>query len=413
MPPKVTVFTPSNQPQWLDQCWDSLKAQTFGNFEWYVGLNGGATWDSWDGMAEAGRDGRVWANVIPDGGIGALKAEICKHASGEFLVELDHDDLLTTTALEEIVSAFTSNPEAGLVYSNAAQVNEDLSYNDERFADGHGWAWHDSEVQVDDWTGKVMVCEAKPPTPHNVSYIWYAPNHVRAFRRSVYESVGGYDASLSVCDDADLMCRMYQAAPFVHIDLCLYLQRLHSANTQRDAAKNALIQSETVRIYDDNVQRNALVWAGREGLACLDLGGAHACPEGYTPIDKVLSGYDIFHDLLQYDSESVGVIRAVDFLEHVADKVRLMNEMYRVLAPGGMLLSLTPSTDGRGAFCDPTHTSYWNELSFRYYTNPDFAKYVPEVTARFRESRLLSYFPSAWHHENHVPYVLFNGAKDE
>ena len=49
------------------------------------------------------------------------------------------------------------------------------------------------------------------------------------------------------------------------------------------------------------------------------------------------------------------MIRAVDFLEHVADKVALFNEVYRLLAPGGLLLSQTPSTDGRGAFQDPTH----------------------------------------------------------
>lgn len=408
--PKVSVFTPSHDPRWLDQCWDSLKSQTFQDFEWLVGLNGDAA--PWPAVDFEG-DSRIRVFSLPAGGVGALKRALCFEARAPFLVELDHDDLLTTIALEEIVTAFTNNPGAGLVYSDSAQVNEDLTYNDERFAEGHGWVWHDSDVTVDDWTGKVMVCESKPATPHNVSYIWYAPNHVRAFRRSVYEEVGGYDATLSVCDDADLMCRMYQAAPFVHIDLCLYLQRLHSANTQRDAAKNALIQSETVRIYDENVQKNALVWAGREGLACLDLGGAHACPEGYTPIDKVLSGYDIFHDLGQMEDDSVGVIRAVDFLEHVADKVRLMNEIHRVLAPGGMLLSLTPSTDGRGAFCDPTHVSYWNELSFRYYCDPAFAKYVPDITARFRQSRLLSYFPSDWHKENVVPYVMFNGSKEE
>ena len=34
-----------------------------------------------------------------------------------------------------------------------------------------------------------------------------------------------------------------------------------------------------------------------------------------------------------------------------------------------MLLSLTPSTDGRGAYQDPTHVAFYNENSFWYYTN--------------------------------------------
>jgi SAM-dependent methyltransferase len=204
---------------------------------------------------------------------------------------------------------------------------------------------------------------------------------------------------------------MYQATPFVHIPECLYLQRLHDANTQRDAETNALIQSETVRIYDENVQANALVWADREGLAAFDFGGAHHCPEGYEPVDMALGHGDILTWLANCEDDCIGVIRAVDFLEHVEDQITLMNEIYRVLAPGGMLLSLTPSTDGRGAFCDPTHVSFWNELSFRYYGDPEYQKYVPQITARFTQSRLCTYMPSEWHEANNVPYVCANLVK--
>ncbi|WP_438315713.1 hypothetical protein ACSHWO_26925 [Streptomyces sp. HUAS TT3] len=59
----------------------------------------------------------------------------------------------------------------------------------------------------------------------------------------------------------------------------------------------------------------------------------------------------------------MGLVRAVDFLEHVPQKIPLINELYRLLAPGGMLLSLTPSSDGRGAYQDPTHVAYSNERS--------------------------------------------------
>ena len=409
--PTISVYTPSHEPRYLDQCWESLVSQSYEDFEWIVVLNHGATWEKPD-------DPRIRVLTSARNGVGALKSDACKEARGEILVELDHDDLLAVTALEDVAFAFGENPDAGFVYSDAAQVNEDLTRNEERFADGYGWTYRDEAVQVGDAIYTPMVCESKPPTPHNVSYIWYAPNHLRAFRTSVYEAIGGYDAMLEVCDDADIICRMYQAAPFVHIPRCLYLQRLGN-NTQRIPATNAKIQAETVRIYDENVQRNALVWAERESLTCLDLGGAHDAPEGYYVVDKAAKPGpltivgDAIEVLGEMMDDSIGVIRAVDFLEHVADKVTLMNEIYRVLAPGGMLLSLTPSTDGRGAFCDPTHVAYWNELSFRYYcSDSNFVKYVPEVTARFRQSRLVTYFPSPWHEENLLSYVLFNGSKE-
>jgi O-antigen biosynthesis protein len=86
------------------------------------------------------------------------------------------------------------------------------------------------------------------PTPHNVYYIWYAPNHVRAFLRDAYHEAGGYDAERHVLDDQDLMCRLYQIGEFHLVPECLYLQRMHGDNTQRDTEVNAHIQRETVAL---------------------------------------------------------------------------------------------------------------------------------------------------------------------
>ena len=395
--PRVSVFTPSHNPRWLDECWESLEKQTFSDFEWIVVLNGGARW-------RAPYDERISVHLSNEKGVGALKSLACAVAEGEFLVELDHDDLLAPNALEAVVDVFDANGDASLVYSDFAQIEEDGSPNFDKFAEGHGWTYRQE--------GEYQVIESKLPTPHNVSYIWYAPNHVRAFRKSLYERAGGYDIEREIADDADLMCRLYQEGPFVGIPELLYFQRIHPGNTQRDPETNAKIQAETVALYDQWVQPNALKWAEREGLVAQDFGGAHACPEGYVPVDMALGHGDILDWLAGTRDESVGVIRAVDFLEHVDDTVTLMNEIHRVLAPGGMLLSLTPSTDGRGAWADPTHVSFFNELSFRYYCDEDFAAYVPSITARFRQSRLFTYFPSAWHEANQLSYVCWNATKE-
>jgi SAM-dependent methyltransferase len=261
--------------------------------------------------------------------------------------------------------------------------------------------------------GKVVLsCEALDASPHNVSYIWFAPNHVRAFRRAVYEAAGGYDAQLDILDDQDIMCRLYQQADFHLIRKCLYLQRMHGVNTQRVQEINARIQIETVKLYDRYVERNALAWAKRHSLQALDMGAAHNKPGGYLGVDIYeRPGVDIVADVtkgLDLPDSSVGVIRAVDFLEHIPDKIALFNEFYRVLAHGGMLLSLTPSTDGRGAFQDPTHTAYYNENSFWYFTESQYSAFVPEITCRFQVSRLVTYFPSDWHEQHKISYVCAN-----
>lgn len=399
--PKISVFTPSHDPRWLDECYASLAAQTFPDWEWHVLLNNGATWHN------PVPDDRVWTDEADDErSVGALKRDVVNRCDGHLLVELDHDDLLEPDALEIIDGICTANPEASLIYSDTVQINEDGTPNLTTFDPAHGWRYEAADIGG---PTPGICAGAMEPTPHNVSYIWYAPNHVRAFPRWAYELAGGYNPSLEVCDDQDLMARLYQVGPFVHYPGVLYRQRVHPANTQKE--RNALIQSESLRLYDKWIEPNALAWAKREGLAALDLGGAHNSPPGYTSVDMA-PGAEIQADVLTYllglPESSVGVIRAADFLEHVPVPIHLMNEIHRVLAPNGLLLSCTPSTDGRGAFQDPTHVSFWNENSFWYYTDPELAKYVPAITARFQVSRLVSYFPSDWHQANSIPYVQAN-----
>jgi SAM-dependent methyltransferase len=235
---------------------------------------------------------------------------------------------------------------------------------------------------------------------------------VRAYDRDAYERVGGYDPTRHVLDDQDLMCKLYQVGHFHLIDRCLYLQRMHSRNTQTDPATNAFIQQETVALYDRYIEANALAWAAREGLLALDLGAAHNRPPRYLGVDQY-PGEDVdivatLPDRMPVDDGSAGVIRAVDFLEHVADKVALINELYRALAPGGLLLSQTPSSDGRGAYQDPTHVAFYNENSFWYYTEQQYRAFVPQIKAAFQVSRVVTYFPTEWHEQHRIPYVTAN-----
>lgn len=401
--PLVSIFTPSHQPRFLDETLDSILGQTFSDWEWVVLLNGGSAW------RPLVADPRV--RVVRDDdvvGVGAAKRAACALTTGEILVEVDHDDLLHPEALSEIVAAFAGRPEASLVYSHCAQILEDGSRDDSRFAASAGWEYREETILGRDLVYPV----ALTPTPHNVSYIWFAPNHVRAFRRAAYETVGGYDATRTVLDDQDLMCRLYAVGDFHLIDRCLYLQRMHRRNTQRENDTNAFIQQETVALYDRYAESNALAWAGRAGLAALDLGAAHNARAGYVGVDQyAAAAVGIVATLpgaLPLEAGSVGVIRAVDFLEHVVDKIGLINELHRLLAPGGMLLSLTPSTDGRGAFQDPTHVAFYNENSFWYYTDVEYARFVPQLTARFQQSRLTTVFPSEWHQQHDISYVYAN-----
>jgi hypothetical protein len=396
--PLVSVFTPSHDPRYLSAAYSTLRHQTYEHWEWVVLLNGGAAWSPPAGDPRV----RVISDANVAGVVGAAKARAVEECTGDLLLELDHDDLLATDAIAEVVAAFEVHPAAGLVYSHAASVDEHGRPIATVYDEHNGWTYRSANVDGLEVTYPVTF----EPTPHNVALIWFAPNHLRAFSRVAYEKAGGYDPTLDVLDDQDLMCRLYEVGPFELIDRPLYLQRQHPNRTsagpedQPQTARNARIQSGTIELYDRYISRLALAWAERAGLPALDLGAAHNPQPGYLSVDQHdRPGVDVvccLPERLPYDDGTVGVIRAYDFLEHVADKIALITELHRVLAPGGLLLTCTPDAAGRGAVQDPTHVALYNESSFRYYTDPNLRGYVDQLEdagVAFQVSRLVTWPP--------------------
>jgi SAM-dependent methyltransferase len=91
-------------------------------------------------------------------------------------------------------------------------------------------------------------------------------------------------------------------------------------------------------------------------------------------------GVDVVADLNQpwpWDDDYATYIRAYDLVEHLRSPAFTMNEAWRVLGHGGIFEIWVPSTDGRGAFQDPTHVSYWNFNSFQYYSKRNLASLYP------------------------------------
>jgi glycosyltransferase involved in cell wall biosynthesis len=105
----------------------------------------------------------------------------------------------------------------------------------------------------------------------------------------------------------------------------------------------------------------------------IDLGCGINKADGFIGVDLCPgAGVDIVADLSQrfpFEDSSVEEIRAHDVIEHLPDRIHTMNEIWRVCKPGAKVDIRVPSTDGRGAFQDPTHISFWNINSFLYYCN--------------------------------------------
>lgn len=101
----------------------------------------------------------------------------------------------------------------------------------------------------------------------------------------------------------------------------------------------------------------------------VNLGCCKNLPAGYVNVDRVPPA-DRIMDLEQrwaFEDSSVDELRASHILEHLRDPIHTMNEAWRVLRPGGRFVIDVPTTDGRGAWQDPTHVSFWNRNSFWYF----------------------------------------------
>lgn len=391
---KITVFTPIHRldSQSLNELYESLKNQTYKNFEWLILLNGpilydAAALDSLNKMVASSEFTVRILTTYTQNNIGALKAECCEKATGDILVEVDYDDILTPDALEEIAKAF-ENEAVQFVYSNSWDFLPDGSTSTP-FGAQYGW-------RTKSYQGNNTQMVAFPALPQYLRRIEWAPNHVRSFRKSGYEAVGGYDKSIAVGDDHELICRFYREfgqRGFYHINEVLYHYRIHPENTSNGRNRNAEIQKQVDVNYQLHAEAMFKKWATDEGLLCLDLGGRFNCPDGYASVDLLDANYVV--DLTKpwpFADDSVGVLRAYHLLEHLPDTIHFFNEAYRVLAPGGVLLIEVPSTNGKGAFSDPTHIRFFNDLSFEYFTNQQYARFIqPQFKGKFQKSRVLEY----------------------
>lgn len=393
--PKVAVFTPLSESgnAFVEQTYASLRAQDYaGEWEWLVLENNGGK------LPESCKGPNVRVVAGRGIGIGALKRQASYLAQGDYLVELDHDDLLAPNALTRLADALA---DADFAYSDFAEFKHE-SWAPNAYDARYGWSKYAVEFQ-----GHALDAMRAPPvTPQNLRRIEFVPNHVRAWRSDAYREVGGHDPSLKVSDDFDLILRFFLAGKrFVRVPECLYFYRVHGQNTVK--LQNPEIQEASRALYDRRAWALAERFADDAKLSKIDLCGAHDPRPGYRSID-LAEGAHIRAELdgpWPLEDSSVGVLRASDALEHLKDPVHTMNEAYRVLAPGGYFMIMVPSTDGRGAFQDPTHRTFWNENSFWYYTRSAHARYLPAFKGRFQVARLRTYFPSDWHRENLISYV--------
>jgi GT2 family glycosyltransferase len=274
--PLVTVFTPTYRPgDRIRRPFRSLLEQTYGNWEWIVvddSDDDGQTFAALGRLAATDHRIQLFRAGEHSGVIGRVKRWACGLGSGSLLVELDHDDELTSDALEMVVRGFAQYPDAGFLYTDCAEIAADqtnITYRD-------GWAFGYGAYTDVLYRGRLY----KSGSGGNINaktirHIVSAPNHLRAWRRSCYQAIGGHNPRLHVADDFELLVRTFLATRMVRAPRLGYIQHVgHTAQEVRNRDIHRHVRAILAR-YDQEIHRRLLAlgcedFSWDETRACSD-----------------------------------------------------------------------------------------------------------------------------------------------
>ncbi len=135
---------------------------------------------------------------------------------------------------------------------------------------------------------------------------------------------------------------------------------------------------------------------------------------------NVLCNLDHFH--YPFKDNSFQVVRIWDYLEHFEDIIKVLEEIYRILRPNGILKIMVPHFSNYYAFTDPTHKHFFGIKTMDYlipntklytlgYTNAKYEKLKASI-GLLNETRGLKKFilklinRFSEHYERHFAFIL-------
>lgn len=141
-----------------------------------------------------------------NGHISEATNDALKLATGEYILLLDNDDIISSTCLYEVVKVINKDRSIDLLYSN-----EDKIDNSNRFYPYFKPEWKRKILKID-------------------NYI----SHVGVYRRSIAEKIGGFTKGLEGAQDWDFALRFTQQTNRVtHIPKFLYHWRYVDTSTSK------------------------------------------------------------------------------------------------------------------------------------------------------------------------------------
>lgn len=236
--PKISIVMPVYKTpiKLLDEAVRSVRDQIYTDWELCIADDA-----SGDAALEARlsywakSDSRIKVTVREtNGNISAASNDAFALASGEWVVLLDHDDLLRPFALAELVLTLNTRPDAQIVYSDEDKINE----QGERYA-------------------PYFKPDFSPFLFYGQNYL----NHLTAHRSDNIRKVGGWREGFEGSQDYDLTLRILEhvnPSDVVHIPKILYHWRAISGSTAVAVGEKSYAWEAGLRALEEHFQRRGL-----------------------------------------------------------------------------------------------------------------------------------------------------------
>ena len=222
----VSVITPvrpgrelEDPEDYLHQVWNSLKQQTYQDWEWLIQLDAIDTPTEQWVPAEALLDPRVKPGCVGrsyGGATAVVRNSALSRAEGDICIPLDDDDMLLPNTLEEVAESFANHPRAAMLA-------------------GHAYMLQDGQI----------LQRERPPFPAGIIpdgmiiERWKETGatgfhyNAAAFKRSYLLHEGGWPGVV-MSEDSFLFMSMAQKYPVIHLDHEIMIWRIHPGGTSQD-----------------------------------------------------------------------------------------------------------------------------------------------------------------------------------
>lgn len=278
----IPVYKP--KASYFRMALESALKQTAPNLEVLVGFDGPQPADVYQVVEEL-------RNINPNklksfqldrategGSISASTNSIVKHAKGNFILLMDHDDWI--------------RPDLLYLYEKTLM----------RFSDAQNKVLYCDEYKIDENDNPIPRSGIKKPLQPDFPYIshnWIC--HCLLVPKKLWDHIGGLRVECNGAQDFDLALRLDLAgAEFHNIPCYLYAWRSHSESTAQNANQKSYVFHSGIRSLTDYCKAKKLDWTIENGYI----------PSTYKPVPQLNSKPDV-HVIIPFRNQKDLTLRTV------------------------------------------------------------------------------------------------------